>query len=145
MRLLPFDPFSLRRLGRGARSLGPLELDVLERVWRGGELCVRDLCGQFGERLAYTTVMTTLDRLYKKGVLHRRKEGRAFFYSAAVTRDRFYAIAAREALAPILSVSQPQLSDAVSYLVEAISESDAALLDELERAVKERRRKERKA
>jgi predicted transcriptional regulator len=83
--------------------------------------------------------------LYKKGVLHRRKEGRAFFYSAAVTRKRFYATAAREALAPILTVSQPQLSDAVSYLVEAISESDAALLDELERAVKERRRKERKA
>ena len=58
----------------------------MEAVWRDGELRVRDVHERFQARLAYTTVMTTMDRLYKKGLLERRKEGRAFVYSARVTR-----------------------------------------------------------
>ena len=62
-------------------SLGKLERETMDEVWKRKEVSVRDLELAFGERIAYTTIMTTLDRLYKKGLLKRRKEGRAFLYS----------------------------------------------------------------
>jgi len=53
-------------------------MDVL---WAQGESSVRDVADQLEHPLAYTTVMTTLDRLFKKGILARRKAERAFVYS----------------------------------------------------------------
>src|SRR5580765_5695242 len=70
-------------------QLGSLESEVMERVWRRGELSVRDLHEEIGSRLAYTTVMTTLDRLYKKGMLQRRKVGKAFLYVAALSVQEY--------------------------------------------------------
>src|SRR3989442_10897477 len=66
-------------------GLGPLEARVVEIVWkRAVPVSVRDLQADL-RGLAYTTVMTTLDRLYKKGVLRRHKACRAFLYSARIT------------------------------------------------------------
>jgi len=119
-------------------------MELQQRLWEHGEMSVRDVHETVSDRLAYTTVMTTLDRLHKKGLLNRRKEGRAFRYSTAITRREFSAFAAREAVASILTFAHPNAADAVSYFVEAIGESDTKLLDELERAVKAQRRKERR-
>ena len=52
--------------------LGELETELMERVWARTEVSVRDLHEEMHGRLAYTTLMTTLDRLYKKGLLLRR-------------------------------------------------------------------------
>jgi predicted transcriptional regulator len=70
-------------------ALGKLERQVLDEAWGRGEVSVRDIYLTFEERIAYTTLMTTLDRLYKKRLLERRKDGRAFLYSPAVTREEF--------------------------------------------------------
>src|SRR5688572_1418570 len=70
-----------------ASALGPLERQTLEEVWRRGETSVRDIFLAFEKQIAYTTLMTTLDRLYKKRLLRRRKDGRAFLYSALVTNE----------------------------------------------------------
>ena len=103
-------------------SLGTLERDVMGLAWERAEISVRDACERLGATIAYTTVMTTMDRLFKKGLLERRKVGRAFLYRARATRQ--------------------QLENAVlSSLVDAVSEQDCALLDELERLVREKRRK----
>ncbi len=67
-------------------SLGSLERDVMTLVWQRGDSNVRDACEQFGSAVAYTTMMTTMDRLFKKGLLTRRKAGRAFVYRAAASR-----------------------------------------------------------
>jgi predicted transcriptional regulator len=144
MRLRFPSPFSSRRISTNARSLGPLELELLQRLWEHGEMSVRDVHAKISDRLAYTTVMTTLDRLHKKGLLARRKDGRAFRYSAAMSQSDFSAIAAREAVASMLTFAHPKAADAVSYFVKAISESDLRLLDELERAVKAQKRKEQR-
>src|SRR5438477_7558476 len=65
-----------------AGAFGPLEWRVLEALWeRNDPGSVRDLQPAFAE-IAYTTLMTTLDRLHRKGVLDRIKRGRAFFYTA---------------------------------------------------------------
>ena len=68
-------------------ALGSLEQKTLEEVWKKGEVSVRDVLASFGDAVAYTTIMTTLDRLYKKGYLTRRKVERAFLYTAKHTRD----------------------------------------------------------
>jgi len=60
-------------------ALGKLERRVLNEAWRRGELAVREMFLGFDERVAYTTLMTTLDRLYKKKLLERRKDGGPFY------------------------------------------------------------------
>lgn len=67
----------------------PLELECLKALWEIGEGNVRAVQQQMEprKRLAYTTVMTLLERLAKKGGVARRKVGRAFFYTAMVERE----------------------------------------------------------
>lgn len=71
--------------------LGELEGPVLEALWSGGELStpvVYELIGK-PRGLAYTTILTVLQRLHKKGLAGRREEGRAHIYFAAVSREEF--------------------------------------------------------
>src|SRR3989442_1563671 len=70
-------------------ALGSLERQVLDEVWRRREVSVRDIYRAFDERIAYTTLMTTLDRLFKKRLLERRKDSRAFLYTSLVSREEF--------------------------------------------------------
>jgi predicted transcriptional regulator len=90
-------------------------------------------------KLAYTTVMTTLDRLYKKQLLDRVAEGRAFRYSPRHTQEELKKAAAGETIRQFLS-SSPAAALPLSYLVEAVSDHDAGLLDELQRLLDRKRR-----
>src|SRR5260370_24806972 len=81
------------------RRLGPLEQRVLDGLWSKGSATVRELIEHCCPELAYTTVMTTLDRLFKKGLLTRSEEGRAFRYSARFSRADLHREAAGPALA----------------------------------------------
>lgn len=68
-----------------APMLGPLEMEVMERVWAApGPVSVREVVGELNEkrtdRLAYTTVMTVMTRLAEKGALTRVREGRGYRY-----------------------------------------------------------------
>ena len=68
-------------------QLGPLEERLLAALWERGHATVRDLVDGACSDLAYTTVMTTLDRLFKKNLLSREADGRAFRYTPRVTRE----------------------------------------------------------
>jgi|ERR1700733_7023074 BlaI family penicillinase repressor len=125
-------------------QLGPLEERLLEALWKCGNATVRDLAEQFCSDLAYTTVMTTLDRLFKKGVLAREAEGRAFRYRPRFTREELHREAAGEAFRQLLKAS-PASSLPLSYLVEIVTERDAELLDELRHVVEAKRRELRAA
>jgi len=126
-----------------ADRLGPLETQLLRLLWERGDATVRELLAAGEVSGAYTTVMTTLDRLYKKGVLDRVPEGRAFRYSPRQSKDEFKGALIRRAIGEMLGSSQPA-SDPMSYLVEAVSEHDRSLLDDLERAIERKRRELRK-
>src|SRR5690242_3727573 len=63
-----------------SRQLGPLEHELMQALWAAGDATVRELVDDSVVDGAYTTIMTTLDRLYKKGLLERSAEGRAFRY-----------------------------------------------------------------
>jgi len=90
--------------------------------------------------VAYTTVMTTMDRLFKKGLLSRRKIGRAFVYSATATREELEGAVATELVQSLLNRDNAEPLPILSSLVDAVSERDRALLGELERLVREKRR-----
>src|SRR5438445_1395312 len=121
-------------------ALGKLERQVLEEAWRRREVSVRDIYLAFEERIAYTTLMTTLDRLFRKQILDRRKDGRAFFYSPAVSREEFEHGIREDVIDGLLGHGAEGVRPVLACIVETVSEHDRELLDELERLVKEKKR-----
>ncbi len=89
----------------------PLELECLKALWRSGEASVRDVRGLLLEnrRLAYTTVMTVLDRLVRRGHAGRRKQGRAFVYYPVADRNRLRGLALRQFLDSFFDGSEEAL------------------------------------
>ena len=120
--------------------LGPLEVRVLEAVWAGnGPVTVRDLVPGFPQ-VAYTTLMTTADRLYRKGLLTRVKHGRAFAYTARWTRGELELQLVGSALATLLPGDRTAATPIISMFVDEVSRRDLSLLDDLEALI--RRKKE---
>ena len=111
----------------------------MQEVWSRGSATVRELLAEGTMHQAYTTVMTTLDRLYKKGLLDRVAEGRAFRYTARHTAEELRRDVALEGIRQLLG-SADTSSLPLSYLVEALSERDAQLLDELQVLIERKRR-----
>jgi predicted transcriptional regulator len=120
--------------------LGALERAVMSVVWKAGEINVREACELLDSSVAYTTVMTTMDRLFKKGLLARRKVGRAFLYRAAATKKEMEGAVAAELVQSLLHRDSSEPLPILSSLVDAVSDRDRALLDELERLIREKRR-----
>jgi predicted transcriptional regulator len=122
------------------QRLGALEREVMAVVWKTGEINVREACERLDSSVAYTTVMTTMDRLFKKRLLDRRKVGRAFVYTATATRDEMEGAVATELVQNLLQQHGGEPLPLLSSLVDAVSDRDRALLDDLERLIREKRR-----
>jgi predicted transcriptional regulator len=138
--------YGKQREGRALPSLcGKLLTPCLSRrpqgdeaLWQQpGDVTVRDLCTHFPSA-AYTTLMTTLDRLYRKGFLNRVKVGRAFAYRPRYGREELASGIAANALTSLLK--EQSVRPVLSFFVEEVSRRDANLLDELARLVDEKRR-----
>lgn len=120
------------------RQLGPLEDELLRVLWTRGDATVRELIDDSAVNGAYTTVMTTLDRLYKKGLLERTPEGRAFRYKPKQSEAEIHQNIVTRGLKELLS-SAGEHEAPLSFLVDAISDHDAALLEQLQQAVARKR------
>jgi predicted transcriptional regulator len=122
-------------------ALGHLERDVMEVVWQQEQTTVRDVQAALARPVAYTTVMTTLDRLFKKGFVDRSRSGRAFVYRPLRTREQTEAAVARGVMLGLFSSAgaRPVLSN----LVDAVGSHDDGvdLLNALEEMVREKRRR----
>ena len=113
----------------------------MELLWVAGPMTVRDVLGRREVAgLAYTTVMTTLDRLHRKGLLDRHKEGAAFRYRAALSRDELNARIVEETVGPLLSRSGDPV---LAAFVDAAATVDRHNLARLERLIAQRRRRGR--
>jgi predicted transcriptional regulator len=79
--------------------LHELESEVMEQLWAGGEASVRSVMEALNARArkerAYTTYMTIMARLHKKGLLNRRREGKTDYYAPAYERDEYMALRAK--------------------------------------------------
>jgi predicted transcriptional regulator len=112
----------------------------MEVVWTHGQSSVREVVERMENRLAYTTVMTTLDRLFKKGLLDRHKAERAFVYAARLSNHEWERQRAGHLVAGFLAGPQPSRELLLSSLVDAVGHYDAQLLEELEEKIRNKRR-----
>lgn len=136
------------------RPLGDLERAVMDVLWEhssppsprgrveggpipGRSMTVHAMCDALAARsLAYNTVMTTLDRLHKKGLLEREKDGHAFVYRPRVTREAYE----RHLVAAILEDLPTASRDALLSGFLDFAALDDEALDALERLIAERKR-----
>jgi predicted transcriptional regulator len=116
------------------RELGELEAVVMDRLWEWGRpALVREMVEDLnGERsLAYTTVMTVMDNLHRKGFLRRERDGRAWRYEPTGSRSGYTAALMNDALG-----TSADRRTALAHFVLQMSPHDAALLQqELDRAL----------
>jgi predicted transcriptional regulator len=108
------------------RPLGELEDAIMECIWAEHRpMRVREVVDALGpeRQPAYTTVMTVMDILYRKGWLQRERDGRAWCYRATGSRGDYTAELMRQAL----STSEDR-SSALAHFVAQMSLADAALL-----------------
>ncbi len=121
-------------------QLGPLEGELLEWLWaRGPAATVRDACAAFPQH-AYTTLMTTLDRLHRKEVLQRGRHGRAFAYAPRFSRAQWIGERASREFGDLLAAGAGRAA-ILSHFVSAVGRQDARMLDELDSLVQAERRR----
>lgn len=120
----------MRSFADASQVLGELEQRVMDLLWTEYPLSVNDVKTRLSRlKLAYTTVMTTLDRLYKKGLLARSKSGQAFLYQPAMSREEYQRRIVQAALTPLLA----QGSNAVlAAFVDVAAGADDENLSRLE-------------
>jgi predicted transcriptional regulator len=118
------------------RRFGELEAVIMERLWeRGSPALVREILDDLsGDRaLAYTTVMTVMDNLHRKGWLRRERDGRAWRYEPTGSRSGYTAALMNEALE-----TSADRRKALSHFALQMSPHDAAVLRQaLDEALRE--------
>ena len=131
--------FNLGGSGAG-HVLGGLDSAVMETLWANSAQTVNDVEERLKNKrgIAHTTVLTTLDRLHRKGYLLREKHAKAFIYSPRYSREEFERKLAQEVLGALIGhFTQP----ALSTFVELIGE-DAGALDQVEALIRAKRREQ---
>lgn len=131
--------FRLRPGKKGLElRLHELEAAIMDIVWNGkmSNFAVGDVLAVLEQEreIAYTTVMTTVARLFDKGVLRRERDGRRYLYAPKMSREEFLAATAREVLDGAIGGQQ-----AMAMLAEKVSEASRGELDELEALIQKRR------
>src|SRR5690348_5389267 len=119
--------------GGGVRGFGDLESVIMHMVWdHDGPVTVRELFDELRREraIAYTTVMSTMDNLHRKGWLARDKDGKAYRYTAVASRDEYSARLMREAMAEA-GDTEAVLSHFVAAMDGEQSEVLRAVLDKL--------------
>ena len=122
-----------------AESLGSLERTVLDALSRATEpLSVRDVQGRLSKMdLAYTTVLTVLDRLHEKGVVRREKRGRAFYYDPVVTAEEWRG---QRAAALLAGRDSPPSRAVLMAFLDGTARASPDVLDDLAALLRERKR-----
>ena len=118
------------------RQFGELEAVIMDRLWEWGKpALVRELVDDLRKDrpIAYTTVMTVMENLYRKGWLRRERDGRAWRYEPTGSRSSYTAALMNDALA-----TSADHRTALTHFALQMSPHDAALLHEaLEQALGE--------
>lgn len=122
------------------KVFGDLEADIMKIVWKSEEVTVREVYDELrlNKKLAYTTVMTIMNRLAEKNLLTRESRGNAFAYTPTVSENEF----ATQIVSEVLDGLLEDFADpALSHIVESLSSKDSQKLKRLEQLIQERRAK----
>lgn len=130
-------------MAKTPQKLGELETEIMTVVWERGEVSVQDVKDALDPNrpLAYTTVMTVMSRLAEKGILNRRKDGRAYVYSPAASQK---STAGSMLRALVQSLYHGATGEAIAHLLEEETDVDDAELDRLEKLIEAKRKKSNK-
>jgi predicted transcriptional regulator len=114
--------------------LHELEAEVMEALWSGGEMTVRQVMDELNARSspdrAYTTFMTVMARLDRKGLLTRRREGKTDFYRPVMTREEYLAVRAETEVSALVD----QFGEiALTHFARQMARLDPARRRELQR------------
>lgn len=132
-----------QHLRRSVLDLAPLELDCMNTLWPLGAATVREIRDRLADRRprAYTTIMTIMDRLARKGVVERHKAGRAYIYRARLTAEEarsqalaqlvenFFGGSTAELLAQLQPLAAVKAKSSVSAQPELAAKAMAASAD----------------
>ncbi|KJH71998.1 BlaI/MecI/CopY family transcriptional regulator [Aliterella atlantica] len=126
-------------------SLGPLESEILNIIWKLGCVSVKDvhesILADPDRELAYASVTTVLHRLTKKGWLECHKQGRAFYWRPTVTKQQAQAIEAHEQLHKFLAVGNLEIVAAFADNLDAASVEQLRAIAQKIDAVRQAREK----
>lgn len=127
---------------KGLRTaLFDLEADIMQVVWRKNwpEFAVADVHRELLRRreIAYTTVMTTVNRLFEKELLARRRDGKRYVYSSRWSQGEFHQAMTRKVMS---SLAKLGADDAIALLVDRVSEADEDELRQIEALIRKRRK-----
>lgn len=127
-------------------SLGPLESEILNIIWKLGCVTVKDvhesILADPDRELAYASVTTVMHRLTKKGWLECDKQGRAFYWRPTVTKQQAQAIEAHEQLHKFLAIGNPEIVAAFADNLDAASvEQLTAIAQQIDAARRAREKK----
>jgi predicted transcriptional regulator len=117
-------------------TLGQREREIMSILCTQESASVQQVSERLSATLAYTTVMTTLDRLFKKGFLQRKKQDRAYIYSATLTSHQIEGHRAAGLIRRFFSDSVETPDILLSCLVDAVHQYDTKLLDQLESKIR---------
>ena len=128
----------MRTFSKAARVLGELETRVMNVLWEEHPISVRTACERLSGDHAYTTIMTTMDRLHTKKLLRRKKDGNAFLYEPAMDRPEYQRRVVEAALTPLL---EQGAAPVLAAFVEVAADLDEKHLAQLERLIASHRRR----
>lgn len=131
-----FNPF---RKGLD-QVLGPLEKEILDVLWERGELCVKDMHDilLLKKTISYSTVITVSNRMVKKGLLKKRKIGKAYFYKTTYPKEQFIEIISE---AVVKGVSEFSPSSAIAHFADSMVQMEPDKIEYFSQLIESKRKK----
>lgn len=125
------------------KMLGKLEAQLMEILWNADRALnveeTREALAKAGKASAYTTIMTTLSRMYNKGLLAREMIGKAYYYTPRVSQRELTSGVTKQVIDGLLGAfAEP----AMAYFVEALSDDYPDKLDTLEAMIRRRKQEQ---
>jgi len=118
--------------------LGMLEKDIMEVLWNRGESCVSDILDSFpsDRNISYSTVITVTNRMAKKGLLKKRKLGKAYFYTPAYNKEEFLELVSKRV---VEGISEFSLQSAIVNFVDYMSQVDPKKIEYFSKLIESKR------
>ncbi|MBM2832999.1 MAG: mecI [Candidatus Brocadiaceae bacterium] len=119
--------------------LGALEKDIMEVLWTRGESSVKDILDAFSNDrdTSYSTVITVTNRMAQKGLLKKRKVGKAYFYKPIYDREQFYEFISKKV---VEGVSEFSFQSAMVHFVDYMAQADPDKIEYFSKLIESKRK-----
>jgi len=119
--------------------LGALEKDIMEALWTRGESSVKDILDAFSNNrdTSYSTVITVTNRMAQKGLLKKRKVGKAYFYKPIYDREQFYEFISKKV---VEGVSEFSFQSAMVHFVDYMAQVDPDKIEYFSKLIESKRK-----